>query len=55
VERHLGEPPPPHSSVKRIFEPSLLNVAECQKAKFESAAASTRLGLATSRMSSSRP
>jgi hypothetical protein len=28
--RHRGRPPPPHSSVKMIFVPSLLNVAECQ-------------------------
>ena len=29
VTRQRGAEPPPHSSVKRIFEPSLLKVAEC--------------------------
>ena len=28
--RHLGAPPPPHSSLNSIAVPSLLNVAECQ-------------------------
>src|SRR2546422_7414364 len=55
VARHLGCPPPPHSSEKRSLVPSLLNVAECQYEKFESDTASIRLGLATSRMSSSSP
>ena len=55
VSRQRGCAPPPHSSEKRIFEPSLLNVAECQKEKFESATAPMRFGLATSRMSSRRP
>ena len=30
VARHLGAPPPPHSSEKSTLVPSLLNVAECQ-------------------------
>jgi hypothetical protein len=55
VERHRGDDPPPHSSVNNTFVPSLLNVAECQKAMFASAAASIRIGWATSRISSSRP
>src|SRR5436189_778145 len=55
VTRHLGARPPPHSSVNSSLVPSLLNVAECQNAKFESAAAARRLGLAGSRMSRSRP
>src|SRR5438876_7020054 len=55
VARHLGCPPPPHSSEKRSLVPSLLNVAECQYEKFESDTASIRLGFATSRMSSSSP
>src|SRR2546427_12310854 len=55
VARHLGCPPPPHSSEKRSLVPSLLNVAECQNEKFESATAPIRLGWATSWMSSSRP
>jgi len=38
--------------VKSIFDPSLLNVAECQKEKFESDTAPIRFGLAASRMSS---
>ena len=41
--------------MKITFEPSLLNVAECQKEKFESATAPMRVGLVTSRMSSSSP
>jgi hypothetical protein len=55
VTRQRGCDPPPHSSVNRIFVPSLLNVAECQNEKFESAAAPMRRGLAGSVMSSSRP
>src|SRR5215210_1238269 len=55
VARHLGAPPPPHSSENRILVPSLLNVAECQYAKFESATASRRVGFAGSLMSSSKP
>ena len=55
VTRQRGCKPPPHSSVNRTFEPSLLKVAECQNEKLESATAPTRLGFATSRMSSSRP
>jgi hypothetical protein len=55
VDRQRGCEPPPHSSEKRIFVPSLLKVAECQKEKLESATAAMRTGLATSRMSSSRP
>jgi hypothetical protein len=55
VDRQRGCEPPPHSSEKRIFVPSLLNVAECQKEKFESATAPMRLGCATSWMSSSSP
>ena len=38
--------PPPHSSEKRIFVPSLLNVAECQNDILESAARSMRFGCA---------
>ena len=49
VSRQRGAEPPPHSSVKSTFLPSLLNVAECQNDKFESAAASMRIGFATSR------
>jgi hypothetical protein len=41
--------------VNSIFEPSLLNVAECQKEKFESATAATRFGFDGSEMSSRRP
>ena len=44
VTRQRGAEPPPHSSVKRIFEPSLLKVAECQNEKFESATAPIRTG-----------
>src|ERR1044071_6872124 len=55
VDRHLGAPPPPHSSENSIWVPSLLNVAECQYEKFESAAASMRRGWAGSLMSSSSP
>src|SRR5258707_8225661 len=55
VTRHFGCSPPPHSSVNSTLVPSLLNVAECQNAKFESAAAAMRRGLAGSLMSSSTP
>ena len=55
VARHRGCPPPPHSSVNRSLVPSLLNVAECQKEKFESATAPIRFGWDASRMSSRRP
>src|SRR3954465_7776460 len=55
VERHLGWPPPPHSSENRIFVPSLLNVAECQYEKFESATASRRTGAAGFDTSSKKP
>ena len=51
IARQRGRPPPPHSSVKRTFDPSLLNVAECQNAKFESLTAATRFGFAGLRMS----
>src|SRR5439155_19784299 len=55
VARQRGCPPPPHSSVNRSLVPSLLNVAECQNEKFESATALIRFGWATSWISSSRP
>ena len=55
VARQRGAEPPPHSSVKRIFLPSLLNVAECQNDMFLSAAKSRRTGCAASWMSSSSP
>jgi hypothetical protein len=55
VARQRGCEPPPHSSEKRTFEPSLLNVAECQKEKLESATAAMRFGFATSLMSSRKP
>src|SRR5207302_8324421 len=55
VARHLGCSPPPHSSVNNSLVPSLLNVAECQNAKFESATAAIRRGWTGSRMSSSKP
>jgi len=44
-----------HSSVKSIFLPSLLKVAECQNDMLASATASRRTGCAGSWMSSSRP
>ncbi len=47
--------PPPHSSVKMTLVPSLLNVAECQYAKFGSITASMRTGLAGSLMSIRMP
>ena len=45
VARHFGWPPPPHSSLNSTLVPSLLNVAECQYEKFESDAASRRIGM----------
>ena len=55
VARQRGRVPPPHSSVKITFVPSLLNVAECQYAKFWSAAWSSRDGCTGSEMSSRIP
>src|SRR5688572_30564570 len=55
VARQRGARPPPHSSENRIFVPSLLNVAECQNAKFESETASRRTGFTGSRMLSRMP
>ena len=51
LARQRGRVPPPHSSVKITFVPSLLNVAECQYAKFLSLTASSRTGWTGSRMS----
>ena len=34
---HIGDVPPPHSSVKTTFLPSLLNTAVCQSEKLVSA------------------
>jgi hypothetical protein len=42
VARQRGAVPPPHSSVKMTVVPSLLNVAECQYAKFGSTTSSMR-------------
>ena len=55
VARQRGAEPPPHSSVKTTTSPSLLNVAECQYAKFGSATSATRIGFAGSVMSSRIP
>jgi hypothetical protein len=55
VARQRGRVPPPHSSVKTIFVPSLLNVAECQYAKLLSTTASSRFGFTGSLMSSRMP
>src|SRR5437899_11570171 len=55
VTRQRGWRPPTHTSVKSTLLPSLLNVAECQKEKFESDTAPIRFGFAASRMSSRRP
>src|SRR5215472_6604593 len=46
VARHLAAHPPPHSSVKRTRFPSLVNVAECQYAKFGSLTSAMRFGSA---------
>src|SRR5688572_19233249 len=51
VDRHRGRVPPPHSSVKITFVPSLLNVAECQNAKFLSDTSWMRTGFIGSEMS----
>src|SRR5829696_8812333 len=55
VARHFAALPPPHSSLNRILLPSLLNVAECQYEKFESATWSTRRGFTGSLMSRRNP
>ncbi|PYR73990.1 MAG: hypothetical protein DMF86_19280 [Acidobacteria bacterium] len=47
--------PPPHSSVKITLVPSLLNVAECQYAKFLSVTWSRRTGWTGSEISSRMP
>ena len=52
---HLGLPPPPHSSVKTTFVPSLLNVAECQYAKPVSETTSNLFGLYGSEISNNIP
>ena len=52
---HLALPPPPHSSVKTILVPSLLNVAECQYAKPVSVTTSNLVGLYGSLISKSMP
>ena len=51
----VAAPPPPSSSVKTTLVPSLLNVAECQKAKFGSVVLAVTLGFSRSEMSKSTP
>jgi hypothetical protein len=52
----VAAPPPPSSSVKTTLVPSLLNVAECQNAKFSvSRTVVMTLGLVRSLMSNSAP
>ncbi len=53
--RQRGRLPPPHSSVNSTLVPSLLKVAECQKAKPGSVTASSRLGRSGSLMSKMMP
>ena len=53
--RHLARPPPPHSSVKITFVPSLLKVAECQYAKPTSVTTSSLSGLYGSEISNKIP
>ena len=55
VARQRADVPPPHSSVKMTFVPSLLSVAECQYEKFGSDTASRRTGFTGSEMSSRMP
>ena len=55
LARQRGDDPPPHSSVKMTTSPSLLNVAECQYAKFGSETSATRVGFTGSEMSSRIP
>src|SRR6185436_5488349 len=55
ITRQRGRVPPPHSSEKSTFVPSLLKVAECQYAKFLSVTASRRFGFTGSEMSSRMP
>ena len=52
---HLGDVPPPHSSVNTTFLPSLLNTAVCQSENIVSATASRRTGFSGLEMSTSRP
>ncbi len=52
---HIGDVPPPHSSVNTTFEPSLLNTAVCHSEKFVSACAASRTGFSGFEMSTRSP
>jgi hypothetical protein len=52
---HIGDVPPPHSSVNTTFLPSLLKTAVCQSEKFVSAFASRRTGFSGFDTSTSSP
>src|SRR5262245_46044089 len=52
---HVGAPPPPSSSVKITRFPSLVNVAECQNAKFGSDTELITYGFSGSEMSIRAP
>ena len=52
---HIGDVPPPHSSVNTTFLPSLLKTAVCHSEKFVSDFASSRTGFSGLDMSTSNP
>src|SRR5688572_9589243 len=55
VGLQVGPVSPPNSSVKTTESAALLNVAECQNAKFRSVTESITVGLVRSLMSNSTP
>src|SRR6185436_14382398 len=52
---HIGDVPPPHSSVNTTFLPSLLKTAVCHSEKFVSDLASRRTGFSGLETSTSNP
>src|SRR6185503_1913933 len=52
---HIGDVPPPHSSVNTTFLPSLLNTAVCHNEKLVSVFASSRTAFAGLETSTRRP
>src|SRR5688500_2150129 len=55
LDWHLGDVPPPHSSVNTTFLPSLLKTAVCQSEKLVSALAARRTGFSGLEMATRIP